>query len=73
VVGVPPHGVLAVTFTNKARREMRGRVEALLRDGTRGMWIGTFHGWRTGCCACTGARPALPEVFQVMDSDDQLR
>src|SRR3546814_15583256 len=49
VHGVPTHGILAVTFTNKAAAEMRGRTEALLQRtrpgaGARGMWIGTFHG-----------------------------
>ncbi|MGH8077359.1 MAG: UvrD-helicase domain-containing protein, partial [Lysobacter sp.] len=44
VFGVPTHGILAVTFTNKAAGEMRLRVDAQLRNGARGMWIGTFHG-----------------------------
>src|SRR5471030_784235 len=44
VYGVPVHGILAVTFTNKAAGEMRHRAGSLLEAGTRGMWIGTFHG-----------------------------
>src|SRR4051812_12178037 len=44
VEGVSPHGILAVTFTNKAASEMRGRIEALLRVSASNLWIGTFHG-----------------------------
>ena len=44
VHGVPTHGILAVTFTNKAAGEMRARADVQLRNGSRGMWIGTFHG-----------------------------
>src|SRR3546814_13235505 len=42
--GVPVHGIFAVTFTNKAAGEMRHRADELLRNGSRGLWIGTFHG-----------------------------
>ncbi|OLG91852.1 hypothetical protein BXO558_20380, partial [Xanthomonas oryzae pv. oryzae] len=44
VQGVPNHGIFAVTFTNKAAGEMRHRTDLQLRNGSRGMWIGTFHG-----------------------------
>ena len=73
VVGVPPHGILAVTFTNKAAAEMRGRVEALLSGGTRGMWVGTFHGLAHRLLRLHWREADLPEGFQVLDSDDQLR
>ena len=44
VEGVSPHGILAVTFTNKAAAELRARTESLLNVSARSMWVGTFHG-----------------------------
>src|SRR4029079_10292124 len=73
VVGVPAHGIFAVTFTNKAAAEMRSRVERLLRHGSRGMWVGTFHGLAHRLLRMHWQEAGLPESFQVLDADDQLR
>ena len=73
VFGVPTHGILAVTFTNKAAGEMRVRADAQLRNGSRGMWIGTFHGLAHRLLRLHWQDAKLPEGFQVLDSDDQLR
>jgi DNA helicase-2/ATP-dependent DNA helicase PcrA len=73
VVGVPAHGIFAVTFTNKAAAEMRSRVEQLLRNGSRGMWVGTFHGLAHRLLRMHWQEAGLPESFQVLDADDQLR
>ncbi|WP_293705703.1 DNA helicase II [Stenotrophomonas sp. UBA7606] len=73
VCGVPTHGIFAVTFTNKAAGEMRHRIDAQLANGSRGMWIGTFHGLAHRLLRLHWAEAKLPEAFQVMDSDDQLR
>lgn len=73
VYRVPAHGIFAVTFTNKAAGEMRARADALLRNGSRGLWIGTFHGLAHRLLRLHWADAKLPEGFQVLDSDDQLR
>jgi DNA helicase-2/ATP-dependent DNA helicase PcrA len=73
VHGVPMHGIFAVTFTNKAAGEMRHRAATLLPQGTRGMWIGTFHGLAHRLLRLHWQDAKLPEGFQILDSDDQLR
>ena len=73
VMGVPTHGIFAVTFTNKAAGEMRQRIDAQLPAGSRGMWIGTFHGLAHRLLRLHFNEARLPEGFQVLDSDDQLR
>ena len=73
VEGVPAHGILAVTFTNKAAKEMRGRIENLLSISAQTLWIGTFHGIAHRLLRRHAVQAKLPETFQVMDSGDQLR
>jgi len=70
---VPSHSILAVTFTNKAAHEMRGRVESLLGHSMRHMWIGTFHGLAHRLLRLHYQEAGLSEGFQIIDSDDQLR
>ena len=71
--GVSPYGVLAVTFTNKAAAEMRQRIEALLDIPVRGLWVGTFHGIAHRLLRMHWQEANLPQNFQVLDADDQLR
>ena len=73
VIGVPAHGIFSVTFTNKAATEMRHRVEKILSNGSRGMWVGTFHGLAHRLLRLHHQEVGLPEGFQVLDADDQLR
>jgi len=67
------HSILAVTFTNKAAAEMRARVEQVTGGNTHGMWIGTFHGLAHRLLRMHFQEAKLPQAFQVLDSDDQLR
>ena len=69
---VGPQGVLAVTFTNKAAREMLTRLSAMLPISTRGMWIGTFHGLCNRMLRAHHRDAGLPQSFQILDSQDQL-
>lgn len=73
VEGLSIHNILAVTFTNKAAKEMRERVEDLLNISAHAMWIGTFHGLAHRLLRIHAKQAKLPETFQVMDSNDQLR
>ncbi len=68
-----PSGILAVTFTNKAAREMKARVEGLLDQSAAPLWIGTFHGLAHRLLRQHWLEADLPREFQIMDSDDQLR
>ena len=69
---VSPAGILAVTFTNKAAKEMTTRLSAMLPINTRGMWIGTFHGLCNRLLRAHHKDAALPQTFQILDSQDQL-
>jgi DNA helicase-2/ATP-dependent DNA helicase PcrA len=69
---VSPHGLMAVTFTNKAAREMLTRMTAMLPINTRGMWIGTFHGLCNRLLRAHHRDAALPQTFQILDTADQL-
>jgi DNA helicase-2/ATP-dependent DNA helicase PcrA len=69
---ISPGGVLAVTFTNKAAKEMLTRLAAMLPISVRGMWIGTFHGLCNRFLRAHWKLAGLPQSFQILDSADQL-
>ncbi len=68
-----PYSLMAVTFTNKAAREMQGRIEELVGVPPQGMWVGTFHGLAHRLLRAHWRDAGLKENFQIMDSDDQQR
>jgi DNA helicase-2/ATP-dependent DNA helicase PcrA len=70
---VSPQGILAVTFTNKAAAEMRGRIETLLDIPVQALWVGTFHGIAHRLLRMHWREAGLPQNFQILDADDQLR
>lgn len=69
---VSPQGILAVTFTNKAAKEMQTRLAAMLPINVKGMWIGTFHGLCNRLLRAHYRDAGLPQLFQILDSADQL-
>src|SRR3954470_6186138 len=71
--GASPHSILAVTFTNKAAAEMRGRIEKLLGVPSGSMWVGTFHGIAPRLLRLHWRDANLPQGFQILDGEDQLR
>ena len=71
--GIPPHEILAVTFTNKAANEMRSRAERLLNMHFGNLWIGTFHGTALRILRIHNDAVGLPSGFEVIDTGDQLR
>ncbi len=70
---VSPQSILAVTFTNKAANEMRGRIETLLDNSASSMWIGTFHSLAHRLLRRHAEQAGLKKNFQVFDSNDQQR
>jgi DNA helicase-2/ATP-dependent DNA helicase PcrA len=69
---VSPAGIMAVTFTNKAAKEMQARLSAMLPVNTRAMWIGTFHGLCNRFLRAHAKVAGLPQAFQILDTQDQL-
>lgn len=73
VEGVAPQSILGVTFTNKAAGEMRARLEPMIRVPGRAMWVGTFHSIAHRLLRMHFKEAGLPQAFQIIDADDQLR
>lgn len=73
VENASPFSIISVTFTNKAAAEMRHRVEGLVGTSEGGMWIGTFHGLAHRLLRAHHLDAGLPQDFQILDSDDQIR
>jgi len=69
---VSPHSIIAVTFTNKAAKEMLTRISTMLPINTQGMWVGTFHGLCNRMLRAHYQDAGLPQAFQILDSSDQL-
>jgi DNA helicase-2/ATP-dependent DNA helicase PcrA len=70
---VAPYSLLAVTFTNKAAKEMRGRIESTIGVSLNNLWMGTFHGLSHRMLRAHYQQAGLPQGFQIIDSDDQFR
>ena len=70
---VRPSDILALTFTNKASKEMKERIESLLRISSQGLWFGTFHGICRRILKIHWKEAELSERFTILDSQDQLR
>jgi DNA helicase-2/ATP-dependent DNA helicase PcrA len=73
VENASPHGILAVTFTNKAAGEMRGRIENILGVPSAPLWVGTFHGIAHRLLRKHWRDVNLPQAFQIIDAEDQQR
>jgi DNA helicase-2/ATP-dependent DNA helicase PcrA len=73
VENASPFSIMSVTFTNKAAAEMRGRIEELMMGSSSGMWNGTFHGICHRILRAHYLDAKLPEDFQILDSEDQMR